>query len=298
MRITHKKVSVEILSGLFGYTKQAYYQKEKRIYKRAVQEDIIIDSVKRIRKELPRLGARKLLVKLLDQGLQIGRDGLFDLLDRHALLVRRKRTQVRTTHSSHWLRKYPNLIRDLNVTQPNRLWVSDITYIETEQGFMYLFLITDAYSRKIVGYKVADNLQADNAILALKQAIKQLPKASNNLIHHSDRGIQYCCNKYVKILNKTGIAISMTQNGDPLENAIAERVNGILKVEWLYDQKLESFKDAQIYIKRIIGLYNSKRPHASIEMLTPDQAHLTTGELKRKWKNYYKVKNDNTVNME
>lgn len=275
---------------MFGKTKQAYYKKQKSIYLQTAEESIILEAVKKLRVDMPRVGTRKLVDKLQQQGLSIGRDALFDMLRAHNLLIRRKRTQVFTTQSYHWFRKYPNLIKGLEVTRPNQLWVSDITYVETKKGFVYLFLITDAYSRKIVGFKVADNLGAKNAIEALQMALKQLPQSVKELMHHSDRGIQYCCNEYVKILNKRGISISMTQNGDPLENAIAERVNGILKTEWLYDEKLKTFNHAQKRVERIIYVYNELRPHSSIEMLTPNQAHHKTGELKRKWKNYYKKK--------
>ena len=156
-------------------------------------------------------------------------------------------------------------------------------------------MITDAYSRKIVGYKTASSLGAVHAVEALKQAINGAGEQLDHLIHHSDRGIQYCCNEYVKILTKNRIAISMTQNGDPLENAIAERVNGILKVEWLYDQKLRSLIQAKIYIAKIIRLYNEQRPHSSIEMLTPHQAHQQQGLLRRKWKNYYPEKRNKEI---
>lgn len=266
------------------------------MYKQAVEEHIILEVVKKIRINMPRIGTRKLYEKLSIQSIEIGRDALFDLLGRNNLLVRRKRSKVFTTQSFHWFRKYPNLIKGIEVTRPDRLWVSDITYVETDQGFLYLFLITDAYSRKIVGFKVAESLEAINAVQALKQALKGLASPVSELIHHSDRGIQYCCNEYVKVLNKNNIRISMTQNGDPLENAIAERVNGILKVEWLYDQKFASFEQAKAYIHKIIHIYNTQRPHSSIDMLTPEQAHLKNGKLKRRWKNYYKTKiNENPI---
>ncbi len=239
---------------------------------------------------MPRIGVRKLVVKLLEKGLKIGRDALYELMDHHHLLVRRKRRSVRTTNSFHMFRKYPNLIRDLQITGPDQLWVSDITYIETEKGFAYLFLITDAYSRKIIGFKTADSLEAKHAVEALQMALKGLNGPTDQLIHHSDRGVQYCCHEYVKILKSKKIRISMTENGDPLENAIAERVNGILKMEWIYDQRFKNLSQAQGYIRQIIGIYNSERPHASIEMLTPDQAHQRAGELQRKWKNYYPQK--------
>lgn len=278
---------------MFGKTKQAYYKKEKSVYKQAIEERVIVEAVRKERISMPKIGTRKLLVKLLDQGIDVGRDKLFAILDRNNLLIRGKRTRVVTTHSNHWFRKYPNLIKGLEVKAPNKLWVSDITYVETKEGFVYLFLVTDAYSRKIVGFKVAEGLTAKHAVEALQMALKGLTRTTaTGLIHHSDRGVQYCCNEYVKLLTKWKIDISMAQNGDPLENAIAERVNGILKVEWLYDGNFESLSEAKDFITRAIQIYNNQRPHSSIEMLTPSQAHCKNGELKRTWKNYYKKRMD------
>ena len=177
----------------------------------------------------------KLLVKLLDQGLKIGRDALFELLGANHLLVPRKRSRVRTTHSYHLYKKYPNLIRSLSISRPGQLWVSDITYIDTEQGFVYLFLITDAYSRKIIGFKTAHSLEAKHAVEALHMALRGLHSPAKELIHHSDRGIQYCCQEYVQILENKGIRISMTENGDPLGKCYCrasernlERSNGFM----------------------------------------------------------------------
>lgn len=273
---------------MFGYSKQAFYKKEKSVFKASAEESLIIEAVLLIRKEMPRLGTRKLHFMLSNQGFGIGRDALFSLLDRNNLLLRRKRTKVRTTYSSHWMRKYPNLIRGITVLRANRLWVSDITYVFTEMGFIYLFLITDAYSRRIMGYAASDNMEASNAVAALEMALENLTVSqTRDLIHHSDRGLQYCSGAYVKVLEEWEMKISMTENGDPLENAIAERVNGILKTEWIYGQKFDTFKQGKKYISKIIEIYNSKRPHSSIEMMTPNEAHSKTGHLKRKWKNYY-----------
>jgi transposase InsO family protein len=287
---------------LFGKTKQAYYKKQKSIYKASVEESIVLDIVKNHRKKMPRIGTRKLQAKLKSQGIRTGRDALFNILRTHNMLIRRKRTKVFTTQSFHWFRKYPNLIKGLEVTGPNQLWVSDITYIETSEGFVYLFLVTDAYSRKIIGYVVSDNLEAKNAVKALQMALKKLPEQPEGLIHHSDRGIQYCCNEYIKLLKKHEISISMTQKGDPLENAIAERVNGILKTEWIYDEQFDTIRQVAKRIKEIVYAYNELRPHLSIEMLTPSQAHEKEGKLKRHWKNYYKKKeeseNKNAKNSE
>jgi transposase InsO family protein len=273
---------------LFDKSRQAFYQKQQVIYERALEDHFILSEVIQIRKKQPRLGGRKLLVKLAERGIEIGRDALFDLLRNNGMLVKRRRNGTITTHSSHWLRKYPNLIRHFEALRPNRLWVSDITYIETTEGFLYLFLITDAYSKKIIGWALADNLDAENAVEALQMALRSMSTDCSGLIHHSDRGVQYCSEKYVKVLNKHSIQISMTENGDPLENAIAERVNGILKDEWLYDVgRLDKVAICKI-IPQIIQLYNDERPHLSLNMLTPNVAHQMSERLKKRWKNYYK----------
>ena len=282
---------MDTFCGLFGKSRQAYYQQIKYDDKVEIRSELIIRFVKSKRKDMPKIGGRKLhylMHKELPEELHLGRDSLFELLSAQGLLVKRRRNRVKTTYSNHWLKKYPNLIKEFVPDEPHQLIVSDITYVLTEQGFMYLYLITDAYSRKIIGWDVADNLEAINALKALKQAIQQLPKEEKDIIHHSDRGVQYCSHKYVKMLRGRKIKISMTENGDPLENAIAERVNGILKTEWIYDQDLLHSEQIKSQIKRIIKIYNTKRPHLSIEMLTPSQAHRKHGELDRKWKNYYK----------
>ena len=282
-----------MLCELFGNSRQAYYQRMKYTYKEAVKAEILMQMIANERVLMPRLGGRKLLVKLksrLPDELQLGRDSFFDFLRNNQLLVRRRRNRIRTTFSNHWLHKYPNLVKDFIPDGPHQLWVSDITYVETREGFIYLFLITDAYSRKIVGWNVSNTMEADNAVIALQMAISQLPAWVKRLYHHSDRGVQYCSHKYVKVLEKNNIQISMTENGDPLENALAERINGLLKDEWLKDMKQESIDVVKSQIADIIEIYNTQRPHSSVDMLTPEQAHKQSGPLKRQWKNYWKVK--------
>lgn len=281
------------LCRLFGYSRQAYYQHFKDDYSSQVQTDIIIEMVRRERKDFPRIGARKLFEMLLPalraQGISPGRDTFFGILRENGLLVRRFRKKVVTTNSRHWMRKYPNLVKEFSPVQANSLWVSDMTFIDTKQGFMYLWLITDAYSRKIVGWSLRDNMEATGALHALDMALGQLPTDREyNLIHHSDRGAQYCSLQYVTTLKAFGIDISMTQKGDPLENAIAERVNGILKGEWLDVYKPKGKPDAKRYIARIINLYNTRRPHLSVDKLTPDLAHAMTGSINRCWRSYWK----------
>jgi putative transposase len=283
--------SIGELCGLFGVTRQAYYQRQQQVYREAVHEDLLLALVAEIRADQPRIGGRKLLELInpqLEPALQVGRDTLFGLLRWEHLLVCRLKSQTRTTDSSHWLHKYPNLIRELEVTRPHHLWVSDITYVRTGEGFAYLFLVTDAYSRKIVGWQLADSMEAVHGLAAFNMAIAQLPAEAEEVIHHSDRGVEYCSKMYVERLTRSGIRISMTENGDPYENAIAERVNGILKTEWLYVMAIPTVATAKKAVARIVRLYNTKRPHLSVGMLTPEVVHQQTGPLERRWKSYYR----------
>lgn len=280
---------------MLGYSRQAYYQHKKQIEKESLQYGILIDEVLEIRKSQKRLGCRKLIYKLepfiAQHQIVIGRDAFFDLLSKRNLLVRkRKRRKPITTFSDHWMRKYPNLIEGFYPTAPNQLWVSDITYIVIGNDFAYLSLITDAYSRKIVGFYLSKDLSDKGCIRALEMALDNNP-VLGRLIHHSDRGSQYCCSDYVKILNDNFIKISMTQNGDPRENAIAERVNGILKDELLAKSHL-NYEEAVRNVSIAISIYNHQRPHGSIDYLTPIEAHFRSGKLKRRWKSYYSKKKD------
>jgi transposase InsO family protein len=288
---------MDILCGLFGKSRQAYYQRKKYVYSEVLKEEIVFQMVEKERKLMPRLGGRKLLLRIephLPEELLMGRDRFFDFLRNHGLLVRKRRPGARTTFSNHWLHKYPNLIVGFEPERAHQIWVSDITYIPTGEGFCYLSLVTDAYSRKIIGWALGDTLEAKHSVKALKMAIGQLPKGTKNVFHHSDRGVQYCCEEYVKILNKNHFLISMTQNGDPRENAIAERVNGILKGEWLNGMCFSNIEEARSAIDRVIRTYNQMRPHSSLEMKTPCFAHSNPCVLKRKWKNYYKKKENNS----
>jgi len=277
---------------LLGYSRQSYYQGIKFIQQKAYEADIIIGEVLRYRKHQKRIGTRKLLYEmngfLIANHFQIGRDALFDLLAERGLLVtKRKRRGCITTLSKHRFKKYPNIIRDFIPIAPNQLWVSDITYIYLSNGFAYLSLITDAYSRKIVGFFLSKDLTANGPLQALKMALK----ANSNiacLIHHSDRGVQYCCDAYVKLLKDNKVNISMTQNGDPLENAIAERVNGILKQE-LLEEVFPGFARAQLDVAIACSTYNHLRPHGSIDNLKPAEAHQLSGVIKKRWKNYYQI---------
>ena len=252
---------------------------------------LIVEQVEHIRKYLPRTGGRKLFFMLESffkkHQIKIGRDKFFDLLRDHGLLIKKKKKRARTTYSNHLYKKHPNRTHQLLITSADRVWVSDITYIRVGKGFAYLSLITDAYSRKIVGYCLSPTLNAEGSIKALRMAIKQRRDKTMPLIHHSDRGIQYCCTAYVSILGKNNIKISMTQNGDPRENALAERIHKTIKEEFLDYRIHLSFETASKAIKKTIKIYNEMRPHASIDYLTPSQAHRCEGLLKRRWKAYY-----------
>jgi transposase InsO family protein len=224
-----------------------------------------------------------------DHGIFMGRDKLFTLMKKHGLLIRKRRCKAITTWSGHPFYKYKNLIKDISLQLPEQLWVSDITFLKTQNGFLYLSLITDAYSKKIVGYDLADNLESVNALSALKMAIGS-KKYIRQLIHHSDRGIQYCSLEYTKFLKEHGIKISMTENGDPKENAIAERVNGILKHEYLKFNQLSNFSTTQLSVQVAIQKYNEQRPHLSCDMKTPSLVHEKQIITKKLWKNYYPKK--------
>ncbi len=219
---------------------------------------------------------------------QIGRDAMFSLLHDHALLITKKRRKGSTTTlSRHRFRKYPNIIKGMVPSAPNQLWVADITYIHLSEGFAYLSLVTDAYSRKIVGFNLHKDLSAKGPLEAIKMALSRA-KCTKNLIHHSDRGVQYCCDDYVRLLEKSGVKLSMTEKGDPLENAIAERVNGILKTE-LLDEVYPNFETAQHAVAMACSTYNHLRPHNSINNLKPFEAHQLEGPIPRLWKNHYQI---------
>ncbi|TAE26206.1 MAG: IS3 family transposase [Cytophagales bacterium] len=268
---------------------ESFYAFFRQQTKQAFEEDLVLVEVLRIRALLPRLGTCKLLYKMktfLEQHqFRLGRDALFTLLNAHRLLIRRRVSRKpKTTQSQHWYRKYPNLIVDLAIIQPNQVWVGDIMYVVVGDGFVYLFLLTDAYSRKVIGYSLEASLHAQGAVNALRMAVGQRG-AGVETIHHSDRGIQYCCWEYMAVLNKAKIRPSMTQTSDPRDNAIAERVNGILKSE-LLTQRYASLEEARQALPRLISLYNVERPHLSLNMLTPSQAHEQQGVLRRRWKSY------------
>lgn len=294
MKYNFKGISLVDLCSWFGVTRQAYYQSKLRSLQTATEQEIMILEILGIRKNHKHLGGRKLfdiLGGFMDEHqIKMGRDAFFDLLRSGGLLIRNRKRYHVTTDSNHWMRKYPNLIRDIEPLAPNHIWVSDITYWKTKGGHYYISFITDAYSRKIVGYQVAQTMEAIESIYALKMALKGLGPGVFVLIHHSDRGSQYCSAGYVELLRKNNIQISMTENGDPLENAIAERLNGIIKGEYLVDYQINSLEEAKTVLESVVGLYNEERPHSSVGNMVPSQVHNGSldREVRRLWKNYYK----------
>lgn len=289
MKQDHPRTGMVVLCRLFGKTRHAYYDALWRKENNLIKEDVILQEVINIRKDLPTLGTRKihyvLQSKLASHKISIGRDYLFDLLSEHGLLIRRRKRKVITTDSKHWMHKYSNLIKPISVTRPEQIWVSDITYIRMINQWGYLSLITDVYSRKIMGYSFRNDLAAEGCIDALKMALNNRIY-NQQLIHHSDRGSQYCSQQYVKLLLENNIGISMTENGNPYENALAERMNGIIKTEFnLYNSQL-GFEQTGNLITKSIHAYNNLRPHASCDYMTPDETHLKSGLLNKRWKNY------------
>lgn len=295
MKSNFKGLSLARLCSWFGVSRQACYQHQQSAEKEAIKAEIILEMVRGIRIQHPRMGGRKLYTKLQDsfaeQGIKMGRDSFFDLLRDCNLLVKKRRNYHITTNSNHWMKKYPNLIKGVEPIGPNHILVSDITYWKAMNNHYYISFITDAFSRKIVGYHVGQTMEAMESVVALKMALKGISKDATGVIHHSDRGAQYCSSAYVNVLKKRGIKISMTENGDPLENAIAERINGIIKGEYLFQYPINSIKEAQKILDAVVSLYNDQRPHTSLNNMTPSAVHNgeTDRKIRRLWKNYYKT---------
>lgn len=265
---------------MFGVSRQAIYQAQKRAEKRTEELEQIKPLVQSIRMEMPRIGTRKLYYLLkadFEQlNIKIGRDALFTYLRSEQLLIKPKKNYTKTTHSKHWLTKHPNLMKEVKPKRAEQFFVSDITYIKSREKTHYLSLVTDAYSRKIMGYKLSDDMSAENVVKALVMAVKNR-KTKTPLIHHSDRGLQYCSSVYQNQLNANTITPSMTDGYDCYQNALAERINGILKQEFLVE-KCNTGKELELLIKESINIYNNKRPHLSLNMKTPNFIHEKTTE--------------------
>lgn len=283
----YPQAGLGVICSLFGKSRQGWHDAQRRDAHGMLQETFVLKLVEEIRREMPRIGTKKLLYMLenrfKEHGIKLGRDKFYNLLEQHGYLLRYRRRNPYTTNSRHRFKKYPNLIRDLQLTASGQLWVSDITYIRSGAGFNYLSLVTDAYSRKIVGYNLWPNLESAGAIKALEMALMGKVR-SKYTIHHSDRGVQYCCSDYVQCIENAGIQLSMTEKGDPYENAIAERVNGILKTEFGLSERFVNNSQAQDAVNKAIDMYNNHRPHASCDYLTPTLAHDQNGPLHKRWK--------------
>ncbi len=269
---------------LFGYSKQAYFKSLSTRRVRETNSLHIKHAVLEVRAQMPRLGTRKLKYILNNTDTFISRDKLFDILREEGLLITKRKKYTVTTNSKHWMRKYPDLRKELNVHRPEQLWVADITYLDTNGTNSYLHLITDAYSKKVVGYALTDNMETSSTLRALKMAIRGRHYPKTILMHHSDRGLQYCSKLYTEHLRKNGITISMTENGDPYENAVAERINGILKDEFGLGQRIDDIAQARRLTRESINTYNTLRPHLSCQLLTPEQMHRQQKVKVKTWK--------------
>lgn len=260
---------------MFGVSRQSIYQQQARLKRRSEELKRVKDLVIRTRMSMPRLGTRKLYYLLKDEfkslGIKIGRDALFKYLKSESLLIRPKKNYTKTTHSNHWLRKHPNLMKDVQPERIEQYLVSDITHLASEKGSHYLSLVTDAYSRKIMGYHLSDDQSAQEVVQALKMASSHRI-TTHNTIHHSDRGLQYCSKIYQKELKNNSIKPSMTDGYDCYQNALAERINGILKQEFLI-YKCKNKRELGLLIKESINTYNTKRPHLSLNYKTPNFVH-------------------------
>lgn len=283
---------MKTLCELFGYSRQSYYnRKDDEDFTEHALESLIVEKARDYRKDNPGLVCAKLypiIRKLFDEtGSMPGRDSFIELLRANGLMVQiKRRRRYKTTDSSHHYRKYDNLIKEIVPMRANEIWVSDITYIETGEGVCYPSLITDAYSRKIIGGSLGPTLEIRYPLQALRMALATIDKeTASRLIHHSDRGCQYCSTAYVSELKKHNVMISMTQSGDPLENAIADRANGIIKMEWVYKMQLLTREDCKATLERVIPFYNTQRPHMSIGYKTPEEVHNESGPQHRCWRN-------------
>ena len=270
--------------------------------RRYIGDEIALLYVRRIRARQPRLGTRKmysLLKEVMEEnGIKMGRDKFFSVLRTNDLLVKSHRRYARTTDSKHGFRKYPNIIKGYEASGPEQIWASDITFIPTETGFVYVSLITDQYSKKIMGYQVHPTLEAKGTLGALRMALSNRSHRETKLIHHSDRGKQYSCEEYVNLLERNGIRISMSAPGNPYENAVAERLNGIVKTEFSLDNYFMNIEQVKKVVKQAVLIYNKERPHASCDYLTPEQAHQRQGVLKKRWKQYKRKVQSHTMDEE
>lgn len=269
-------VNVSLLCDVARMSRQNYYKQRLVRRREEIDEQLVLELVRAERSRQPKLGGRKLLEllrdDLADAGVSLGRDRFIALLSRHDLLIPRPRRGIRTTDSRHRFAVYENLAKDLELSAPHQLLVSDITYIRTDEGFMYLCLVMDAFSRAIVGYDCSDSLEMEGALRALKMALRQLPTGATAM-HHSDRGVQYCCGAYIQTLEKAGLSISMTEQSHCYENAKAERLNGTMKREYGLGETFVRKVEVPPAVKQGVLLYNHHRPHQALNYRKPMQVH-------------------------
>jgi len=276
---------------------QAYYKHGNTDLRKLAEESFCVEFIKRVRQKDHGIGGGKLwkmYKREFGEEHSVGYNRFYDIIEKYNLKVRKKKRRVKTTDSGHGLPTYPNLVKELIPLRPNQLWVSDITYMVIylnaqtgEYDFCYLSLVTDYYTKEIIGWCVGETLETKFAIEALNMALSRLNgNPAEDLIHHSDRGVQYASYDYTKLLKKHNIKISMTECGDPKDNAVAERVNGIIKNELLMGTSFFSIEEVRKALKVAIDFYNNERPHMSLDWKTPAEAALCTGELKKKWKSY------------
>lgn len=285
---------VRSLCGLLCVSTQAYYKHTDTLMRKLAEEAFVVEFIKRVRQSDRGIGGRKLWLmykKEFGEEHSVGCNRFYDIMEKYGLKVRKRHRRAKTTDSNHGLPTYPNMVKDVIPTRPNQVWVSDITYMvicteekSEECKFCYLSLITDYYTKEIVGWYVGETLEAKFAIEALKMAVGRLASDRvHTLTHHSDRGVQYASFAYTDILKSNGILISMTESGDPKDNAVAERVNGIIKNELLKDMVFHSIEEVKSAVAAAIHFYNNERPHMSLDWKTPAEAAQCTGELKKKW---------------
>ena len=282
MAVRRKTISVIGCCRRLGISKQAYYKVRKNRDDQKEKEERIIKQVLVVRQEMPRVGTRKLHY-ILKSDLGVGRDKLFAILRKEQMLITKRKKYVKTTDSRHWMRTYADSSKQVQLNGPEQLWVSDITYLSTQEESIYLHLVSDAYSKQIMGHTVSRDLKAESTLKALQMALKRRIYQNRELLHHSDRGLQYCSKLYVDELLRNNCKISMTQDGSPYDNAVAERINGILKDEFYCDEKFDSFEQAKKHVEQSIMIYNTKRPHLSCSMLTPKEMHQQSTLRVKKW---------------
>ena len=285
---------------LLGVSKQAYYKHEDHLMRRFALESFVVEFVKEIRTKDPGIGGNKLW-RMYRQRFgaknRVGYNRFYDIIEQHGLKVRKRKRRVSTTDSRHDLPLYPNLVKDLIPIRPMQLVVSDITYIDLwinpingESEFCYLSLVTDYYTKEIVGYSVGETLETRYTLEALEMAVRHYGKENlSGLIHHSDRGVQYASYAYTQRLKQLGISISMTESGNPKDNAVAERVNNTIKNELLKGKQFCCIEELKAALKVAVDFYNNERPHLSLDGMTPKQASGQKGDIRKRWKSYREI---------